>query len=307
MLRKMWRYCLAVLMIVLFTACANKLVVGTFNIDVKAPNNLVSDQRELLAAHGVEIFGIQEVDVNLPRYDQAVYDPFTDFVVSTYKDGYFGMSIAKKGEGGYGNGVVSAFALQEKSVTELYGAAQADQALQQEIYATYKLWDMSDPAFKAAMDKMWSKEGAMAKGGIEPRTYSRVVFEKDGKRIAFYSTHLSVESATVRTEQLKELKIALDNDLVEYKIMVGDFNTDKGTNEYDIFTSAGYKIANGHNDTWYNTVSKDEKARVGMGIDANVRYLDNIIVSANISINYVQMINTTLSDHNPLIAGLTLN
>jgi len=283
------------------------LVVGTFNIDAKAPQTLVADQRDLMAGYGVEIFGVQEVDVGLARYGIEEYDPFTDFTASTYTDGFFGMSHAKGGEGAYGNGVVSAFALKEATVTELYGAAQAPQDLQELVYASFKL-KSSDPEYRSVMGAVWGPGGAMANGGIEPRSYSRIVFEKDGKEIAFYSTHLSVEALDVRMEQLQELREVLDNDPVEYKILVGDFNTDTSTSEYDIFLMGGYRLANGNNGVWFNTVADDEVARDSLGLGStNIGYLDNIIVSGNIRIDYVQMIRTDLSDHNALIAGLTLN
>lgn len=285
------------------------MVVGTFNIDVKSPENLVTDQRDLLAGYGVEIFGVQEVDVGLPRYDVAQYDPFTDFTAATYKDSFFGMSISKSkdGSGGYGNGIVSAYELKNTSVTELYGAAQAPKELQEEIYSVYSDWDATSGDWYGRMGALWSADGAMAKGGIEPRSYSRAVIEKDGIEIAFYSLHLTVEDPAVRTEQLKELRAALDADPVEYKIMVGDFNADQGTHEYDIFTEGGYKLANGNRGVWFNTIGEEEAARDGLGIETATCYVDNIIVSGNITIDFVQMVQTELSDHNPLIAGITFN
>lgn len=150
---------------------ATELVVGTFNVDVKAPEQLVTEQRDLLAAKNVEIFGIQEVDRLLPRYEQETYDPLEDFTQGAYVDSFFGMSIAKgTGGGGYGNAIVSAFPLSDPTVTELYGAAQAPQELQEQIYAVYGMWGTGDPAFGEAMMGLWGEGGAMSQGGIEPRS-----------------------------------------------------------------------------------------------------------------------------------------
>ena len=39
----------------------------------------------------------------------------------------------------------------------------------------------------------------------------------------------------------------------------------------------------------------------------NVNSVDNVIVSKNITINKVQMLDSKLSDHNPMVVELTLN
>ncbi|MDH6365508.1 endonuclease/exonuclease/phosphatase family metal-dependent hydrolase [Enterococcus sp. PF1-24] len=285
----------------------NQLVVGTFNIDIKAPEIDVNQQRKLLEDAGVEIFGIQEVDQNTYRYEErAGYDPFVDFEKGPYTDSYFGMSIAI-GDGGYGNGIVSEYPLKDESVTVLYGVETAPEDLQAELYDIYKASDYRNEDSMAGMMKVWGADGLVTKGAIEPRSYSRAVIEKDDKEIAFYTTHLSVESFDIRTKQLEQLKETLDADPIEYKVIVGDFNTDYGINEFNIFADNGYNIANGHDGVWYETMAEKDSARESLDTSMTVKFLDNIIVSDNMEVLDVEVIKTDLSDHYPLVAKFALN
>ena len=281
------------------------LIIGTFNIDTKAPEIDVNDQRKLLSDEGVEIFGIQEVTVNTKRHGIDMYDPLNDFQKDIYVDSYFGQSI-KKGTGGYGNGIVSAYPIIESGVTELYGAKQAPEELMSELIEIYENLDSDDEKAMEQMMVVWGPDGLVSQGALEPRSYSRALIEKEGKQIAFYSTHLSVESVEVRKEQLKELSTALHNDPMEYKIIVGDFNTDQGKEEYDVFIENGFTLANGYKDVWIETMESEDTAREASEIKMNIKYLDNIIVSGNIDINWVKAVETDLSDHYPLIAEIVL-
>lgn len=137
------------------------------------------------------------------------------------------------------------------------------------------------------------------KGPVEPRYYQRVVFEKNGKKIAFYNTHLSYEDMELRAQQMQTLKEALDNDSCEYKIIVGDFNADQSTKEFDLFKDE-YSISNGKDGKWLDTFN-------GTDDTMKVNSVDNVIVSKNITINKVQMLDSKLSDHNPMVVELTLN
>ena len=47
----------------------------------------------------------------------------------------------------------------------------------------------------------------------------------------------------LRAQQMDELIAALDGDSCEYKIIVGDFNADQATEEFDVFTE-NYSISN---------------------------------------------------------------
>lgn len=287
-------------------AADDELIIATFNVDAKEPETDVNDQRKLLADKNVEVYGVQEVDQNTYRYEErAGYDPFVDFAKKPYTDSYFGMSIAV-GDGGYGNGIVSQYELSDESVEILYGPETAPADLQEELYRIYKESDYRNENFMDEMMKVWGEDGLVTKGAIEPRSYSRAVFEKDGKEIAFYTTHLSVESFEVRTKQLEQLKAALDDDPVEYKIMVGDFNTDQGINEYNVFFE-GYHIANGYDGVWYETMAEEDSARESLDTSMAVKFVDNIIVSDNMDVLEVEVVKTDLSDHYPLIAKVALN
>lgn len=195
------------------------LVVGTFNIDVKAKEYVTPEQKQIMEDYGVDIFGIQEVDRNITRFDIEVYDPLTDFQQDPYTDSYFGLSIAK-GDGQYGNAIISKYALSDTSVTQLYGVEEAPEDVQAQYFEIYENYDASSEEGAASMMLVWGEGGLVSQGAIEPRSYSRAVIEKDGKKIAFYTTHLSVESQEIRTKQLEQLRDALDTDEAEYRIVV---------------------------------------------------------------------------------------
>ena len=284
---------------------STELIVATFNIDNKTPEISVESQRELLSEAGVEVYGIQEVFQNTKRYEiRDNYDPLVDFQKDPYKSSYFGESVPFGG-GGYGNAIISKYNLSQTSVTQLYGTETAPADLQKQFLEIYNNVDYKDEDSIQEFKSVWRDGGLVAQGAIEPRSYSRAVFEKDGKEIAFYVTHLSVESFDVRTKQLDELKTALDNDTVEYKIIVGDFNTDYGINEYNIFKDS-YKLANGNNGVWYETMAEEDEARNSLDTSLRVKFLDNVIVSNNMDIKDVKVIETDLSDHYPLVVRLIL-
>lgn len=129
----------------------------------------------------------------------------------------------------------------------------------------------------------------------EQRIYQRSLINIDGKDVAFYNTHLSYESLSIRSKQLETIKNVMDNDTSEYKILTGDFNVDN-TDEYSIF-SDNYNIINGNNGVWYPTYSEE---------DCITPSLDNIIISKNIEINNIEMIGNKLSDHNMLYTDIIL-
>lgn len=283
----------------------NELVVGTFNIDIKAPDVKVEDQRKLLSDKGVEIFGIQEVIQNTKRYaEREDYDPLEDFQIQPYVFSFFGNSV-DFASGGYGNAIISKYQLTDESVVPLYSAEDAPSAIQTEFLEVYKSVNYKDQKSVDAFKSAWGPKGLVAQGAIEPRSYSRAVINKEGKNIAFYVTHLSVESVDVRKKQFQQLKKAMDNDTTTYKILVGDFNTDDGINEYDIFNE-GYKLANGHEGVWLETMAEEDFARKAVDSNLKVKFLDNVIVSDNIEIKKVETLKTNLSDHLPLIVRLEL-
>ena len=270
------------------------LTVGTFNIDTKRKSSTI-EKRELAASANVEIFGVQEVDRKTGRFKQDLYDdPMPVFQVAPYLDTYFAGALAF-GTGEYGVGIVSQYAFKEKIGGHLYSDEWASKALMEQFKQIYREYDGSDPT----LEEIWGPGGLVSQGAIEPRAYARVVIEKDGKEIAFYSVHLSFENLQLRKQQMMILKDMLDLDPVEYKILVGDFNADQGTYEFNIFKK-DYQLVNGYNGIWLDTYKLDDGAM-------NIKSIDNIIVSKNISIQDIQVVDTNeLSDHDLLVATLVL-
>ena len=87
--------------------------------------------------------------------------------------------------------------------------------------------------------------GALSnEGSYEARAYARGVFEKDGKKVAIYNTHLTHESQSLRAKQMQEVLNAMDADPTPYMILTGDFNTDQYISEnYPMIRN--YNLANG--------------------------------------------------------------
>ena len=85
----------------------------------------------------------------------------------------------------------------------------------------------------------------------------------------------------------------MDADKNKYRILFGDFNAK--ASEFSVFRS-GYTVLNDTNMKFYDysasPISKSE--------------IDNIIVSDNISVLNVRMLNDSLSDHKPILAYLKL-
>lgn len=260
------------------------LVVGTFNIDAKSQPD-VEAQRDLMAENGVEIMGLQEVDNQTIRNP---YDVVEKFAKDPYVDEYYTNCIGFQG-GEYGIAIISQYELQDESETKLF----SDLFKGEELKEAYANNDPDDPASEEALNAVSEK------GPVEPRYYQRVVFEKNGKKIAFYNTRLSYEDMELRAQQMQTLKEALDNDSCEYKIIVGDFNATQSTREFDLFKDE-YSISNGKDGKWLDTFN-------GTDDTMNVNSVDNVIVSKNITINKVQMLDSKLSDHNPMVVELTLN
>ena len=133
--------------------------------------------------------------------------------------------------------------------------------------------------------------------GIEGRAYARAEFEKDGKTIAIYSTHLSYENSDIRRQQIETIINAMDADPTPYKILTGDFNAGDSNSEFYLFLK-NYNIANGKDDVWLETI--------GDTAEGSRREIDNIITTRNIKINTVETVNEGLSDHYMLYAQCEL-
>ena len=127
-------------------------------------------------------------------------------------------------------------------------------------------------------------------GASESRVFQRSVITKNGKDIAFYNLHFSWETLQIREKQFAQLKDALAADPIEYKIVVGDFNADQYHSEFYTFLD-DMDMVNGYDGNWYETYN---------GSDSTMKHnsVDNILVSRNLKINNIKMVDTTLSDHN---------
>lgn len=135
-----------------------------------------------------------------------------------------------------------------------------------------------------------------SEGLSEARAWQRIVIEIKGKSIAIYNTHLTHEGKAARRKQIDEMLTIMNQDPTVYKILTGDFNTDQERSEiYPMLET--YAIVNGYHDVWLNTYNlKNEGMRVFT--------IDNIIVSQNLEICHVDMVENTLSDHNMLYVDL---
>lgn len=133
-------------------------------------------------------------------------------------------------------------------------------------------------------------------GADEQRVYQRSLLTKGGRTIAFYNTHLSWESWSIRSKQFEELKTALQNETAEYIIVTGDFNADQQHSEFNTFLEE-VDMVNGYQGKWHDTFN---------GVDATMKVnsVDNILLSRNLEIEDITMVETNLSDHNLLTAEL---
>lgn len=130
-------------------------------------------------------------------------------------------------------------------------------------------------------------------GSLEDRVLQKIVISVGSKRVSIYNTHLSYQSASVRAKQFKEIKAIMDADRNKYVILFGDFNADES--EFKLFSN-GYRVINTGNTSYYSFFEKS----------ISHSCIDNIIVSDSITVVNTVMLDTKLSDHNPLFAFLKL-
>ena len=277
-------------------AYSTNLVVGTYNIDAKVVGEHES-QKNLMQKDKVEIFGLQEINYKNERFaDKNIhnYNPLNKFVDSFYKYSYYGNAV-KFANGGYGIATISHLPLKNEETIQLV-LNDISKKYAVEFEEKYNNYNPTKPESVKAMDSMWEKDGIAKQGVMEPRVYTRVVVNKEGIDIAFYNTHLSFESRMDRAKQMQQIIDAMSADNIKYQILVGDFNTDQSTKEWDVWREK-FNLANGAEHIFYDTF-------IGEDPDMNVNSVDNIIVSKNIKIISIYRISSTLSDHVPLIAEL---
>jgi endonuclease/exonuclease/phosphatase family metal-dependent hydrolase/uncharacterized protein YgiM (DUF1202 family) len=133
---------------------------------------------------------------------------------------------------------------------------------------------------------------ALDSAGLEKRVLQKAVVTISGKTVSVYNTHFSYNSASVREAQFAEVASIMKKDKNKYRILFGDFNAK--INEFAQFK--GYSVVNS-SETVYYDYSKDPIAN-------NV--IDNIIVTSNIKVVNTRIIETSLSDHDPVFAYLSL-
>lgn len=276
----------------------NTIIVGTYNIDAKVMGNHDA-QRELMVKENVDIFGLQEINYNNERFaDQKVhtYNPIPFFTKKNHQFSYYGNAV-DFAEGGYGIATISKYRLTDESTTKLV-LNDISKQYSQQFETTYRNYNPTKKDTTDALDAMWKTNGIATQGVMEPRIYTRVVISKNNQKIAFYNTHLSFESTDIRQQQMQQIMTAMKNDPIKYQILVGDFNADQSTKEWDIWRD-NFNITNGKDHIWYDTF-------VGVDPDMKVNSIDNIVVSKNIEIKKITRVKSDLSDHVPLVATLEL-
>lgn len=277
---------------------SSELIVGTYNIDAKVIGNHEA-QRDLMINENVTIFGLQEINYKNKRFSDkniTSYNAIDSFINKYYKYFYYGNAVDFS-HGGYGIATISKIPVKDESTHKLV-LNKISNDYSKNFEDIYRAYEPLKKETVVALDGMWGKDGIATKGVMEPRVYTRVVIQQDGKEIAFYNSHLSFESKQVRNEQMKQIMSAMEKDPVEYKVLVGDFNADQSTLEWDIWRDK-FNLVNGKDNIWYDTF-------LGVDPSMNVNSVDNIIVSKNINIKSFKRIDSKLSDHMPLVATLEL-
>lgn len=142
--------------------------------------------------------------------------------------------------------------------------------------------------------------GLLDSGEFEQRGWQRGEITVGNTRIAVYNTHLSYESQAIRAAQMEKLLDMMDADVVEYKVLTGDFNADVSNEEFDCFVRRGYQLANGQNGVWIDTCNPYPSMKT--------LAIDNIITTKNIQIQEVRAVEepTVESDHKLLLAVLEI-
>lgn len=272
----------------------NQLIVATYNIDAKSKPDVVAQSKQM-ADNDAQIVGLQEVDNETKRNPYNVAEKFTQD--SPYQYVHFTNCIGFQG-GEYGIATVSVFPIEEETETKLYSDEFAGEDVAEELAYAYEINDPDDPETGKVMDEVSEKNP------VEPRYIQRSLIDVNGKKVAFYNTHLSYEDMDLRQKQLDTLKETMDKDDAEYIIAVGDFNADQTTKEFTRFKES-YQLSNGKDGIWMDTYNGTDD-QLGINDQMKVDSIDNVICSKNIEIKDVRMLHNELSDHNPLIVTLEL-
>ena len=127
-----------------------------------------------------------------------------------------------------------------------------------------------------------------------------------GKTITVINVHLAIEEdvSVHRSSEIAELITFMDTK--DYVILTGDMNA-SSQSEYDAYKTAGYRICNGGDFGWFNTWPIRKNMPSSWNTTWPCENLDNIIVSDNITPQYVEKIDCVISDHAPLVATLRID
>lgn len=129
----------------------------------------------------------------------------------------------------------------------------------------------------------------------EQRGLLEVLVEVEGRRLRFYNTHLHHASAGDRRVQVD----AIVKHMVaqpELKVLTGDLNAVPSAAELQPLFA---RLA----DTWQ---AKGKGDGFTIPSDGPTRRIDYVLVSTSIAVNDARVVNTTASDHLPVLASVTL-
>lgn len=139
---------------------------------------------------------------------------------------------------------------------------------------------------------------------VEDRGYAKVVFTLGGKTISVYATHLGLNT-TERSPQISSLFNTVQADTSDYKIVIGDMNTDN-LSELQAFVDAGYTFVNsGQYPTYFHSNAIDHIiCSPGISIIES-GYIEDTLVPN--TLNLGRYSKNAVSDHSPLWARLRFN
>lgn len=127
-----------------------------------------------------------------------------------------------------------------------------------------------------------------------------------GKTITVINAHLSIERDPSAHRNADIAQLIEFMNTRDYVILTGDFNVASDA-EFDAFKSAGYTLCNGGVFGWFDTWPVWANMWEGFTTDWPCYHLDNIIVTSNIIPQYVECVESKISDHAPLLAVLKIN
>lgn len=148
-----------------------------------------------------------------------------------------------------------------------------------------------------------AEQKTFASGSNRPYWVYDVEF--GNKTITIIDVHLSIEldPTTYREDDIAELITFMNTK--DRVVLTGDFNISSDA-ELEPFKTAGYSLCNGGDFGWFDTWPVFDNMSDGFSTDWPCYHLDNIIVSNNITPQYVEAVSSKLSDHAPLYAELKI-